>query len=63
MRQIENIDAIPEEFRTKHFTKVSAKNFDPVIAGMLAVTQSGTGAGVAIKGINIGGKTGTVQNR
>ena len=62
VRQIENVDAIPEEFRTKHFTKVSAKNFDAVIVGMLAVTQSGTGAGVAIKGINIGGKTGTVQN-
>lgn len=62
VREIENLAEIPKEYRTKYYTKVSPQNFDPVIAGMLAVTQSGTGAGVAIKGINIGGKTGTVQN-
>jgi len=41
---------------------ISPTTFDPVIRGMLLVNESGTAAGVSIKGINIAGKTGTVQN-
>ena len=62
IKQIEGANSIPEEYLLKHYTKVSPSNFDPVIDGMLEVTRSGTGVGSTIKGINIAGKTGTVQN-
>lgn len=62
VREIEGLENIPERYLTKNYTKISPLNYDPVIKGMQAVTRSGTGSGVAIKGINIGGKTGTVQN-
>lgn len=62
LKQIEGLDTIPSKYLIKHYTKVAARNFDPVIMGMFAVTQSGTAAGSTIKGINIAGKTGTVQN-
>jgi penicillin-binding protein 2 len=62
VKEIVGEETIPEKYLTKNYTKVSPINYDPVIAGMQAVTRSGTGSGVAIKGIEIGGKTGTVQN-
>jgi len=62
LKQIEGLDTIPARYLVKHNTKVAPQHFDAVIAGMFAVTQSGTAAGSTIKGINIAGKTGTVQN-
>lgn len=62
VRQIEGLNEIPEKYRVKHRTMISPTNFDPVIQGMLMVNESGTAAGVSIKGVNIAGKTGTVQN-
>ena len=62
VREIEGVQAIPEKYRMKRHTKVSPSNYVPVVEGMHEVTKSGTGAGVAIKGIDIAGKTGTVQN-
>jgi len=53
---------IPKEYRTKIETRVEERHFEPVIQGMKAVTRSGTAASVAIQGIDIAGKTGTVQN-
>lgn len=62
VHRIEGINEIPEKYRVKHRTMISPTTFDPVIRGMLLVNESGTAAGVSIKGINIAGKTGTVQN-
>ncbi|MEY2924860.1 MAG: penicillin-binding protein 2 [Bacteroidota bacterium] len=62
LKQIEGLDTIPSRYLVKNYTKVLPQNFNPVVAGMFAVTQSGTAAGSNIKGINIAGKTGTVQN-
>lgn len=62
VRQIEGMESIPEKYLTKRHTKISPSNYIPVVEGMFEVTKSGTGRGVAIKGIDIGGKTGTVQN-
>jgi len=62
IKEISGLDTIPQQYLLKKYTKISPANYDPVIEGMLAVTQTGTGAGSTIKGINIGGKTGTVQN-
>lgn len=62
IKQFEGLDTIPKKYQLKNYTKVKAEHFDPVIAGMIAVTKSGTSAGSAIPDINIAGKTGTVQN-
>lgn len=62
VRQIENMESIPEKYLLKNYTKISPSNFDAVIEGMQEVTISGTASHIAIPGINIAGKTGTVQN-
>ncbi|MDB9881566.1 penicillin-binding protein 2 [Bacteroidia bacterium] len=62
VKQIEGIESIPQKYLIKKHIKVSPSNFSPVIEGMFEVTKTGTGSGVAIKGIDIAGKTGTVQN-
>lgn len=62
VRQLENMESIPEKYLVKNYTMISPDNFDPVIEGMQEVTISGTAAHIAIPGINIAGKTGTVQN-
>lgn len=62
VKEIEGVQSIPEQYRRKNHAKISPSNFIPVIEGMHEVTKSGTGAYVAIKGIEIAGKTGTVQN-
>jgi len=52
-----------EEFTEKIFAGVDAKYYEPVIEGMSqAVNQGGTGAASRIAGIEMCGKTGTVQN-
>ena len=54
---------VKEEFTEKVFAGVDAKFYEPVIEGMSqAVNQGGTGAASRINGIEMCGKTGTVQN-
>ncbi len=54
---------VKEEFTEKIFAGVDAKYYEPVIEGMSqAVNQGGTGAASRIAGIEMCGKTGTVQN-
>lgn len=62
IKQFEGLDTIPSKYLVKHRTKVAPEYFDAVVEGMHAVTIRGTSAGSAIPGIEIGGKTGTVQN-
>lgn len=62
IKQIAGIDTIPSEYTTKRVTMVEKEHFTTVIEGMHMVTLIGTGSRVAIKGIEIAGKTGTVQN-
>lgn len=62
IKHIAGVDTIPSQYKVKHMTKVAAEHFAVVKEGMHMVTQTGTGAAVAIKGIEIAGKTGTVQN-
>ncbi len=62
VRQIENMERIPEKYLLKNYTKIAPSNFDAVIEGMQEVTISGTASHLSIPGINIAGKTGTVQN-
>ncbi len=51
-----------EEFRNKHTTAIDKENFTPIIAGMEAVINSGTGTLAKTPNIRVAGKTGTVQN-
>ncbi|MGO3653679.1 MAG: penicillin-binding protein 2 [Sphingobacterium sp.] len=51
------------EFTEKIFAGIDPKYYEPVIEGMSqAINQGGTGAASRIKGIEMCGKTGTVQN-
>jgi len=52
-----------EKYREKNYTTVDAKHFDVVVEAMHDVVERGTGSYRAkLKGIEVCGKTGTVQN-
>ena len=53
-----------DAYKTKHFTKVNARHFEPIIDGMWRVVHEsgGTGKEAQLKEIVVCGKTGTVQN-
>jgi len=58
---------INTEYREKNYTKVSTANFEKIIEGMFLAVNSPPGSGatasrVAVKGLDICGKTGTAQN-
>lgn len=50
------------KYTTKRFTTISPEHFDPVIQGMAEVYTKGTARWLQIPGIDIAGKTGTVEN-
>lgn len=53
---------VPEKYRIKHHTGVDEKYFPVIVQGMEQVVIAGTAAWTKIQGIDICGKTGTVQN-
>ena len=53
--------SIPEYVQPK-YTTIDKKHFEPVIKGMADVYKKGTARWVQIPGIEIAGKTGTVEN-
>jgi penicillin-binding protein 2 len=59
-----NGKAIPisPKYTIKNLTGVDSEHFDPIIAGMRQVIETGTGSNARIDGVAICGKTGTVQN-
>ncbi len=54
--------AIPDKYKTLHKTRIDPQYYEYVIEGMYNVMTSGTGKGGNIPGIEVCGKTGTVQN-
>ncbi|WP_242926547.1 penicillin-binding protein 2 [Pontibacter vulgaris] len=52
------------EYQKRHYTSVAAKHYAPIIEGMAAVVQSGTGVNAKLEkvGITVCGKTGTAEN-
>lgn len=57
-QSLANIDSTVQ----KHESGISAKNFNEVVEAMNKVVQQGTGTQAKIEGIEVCGKTGTVQN-
>ncbi|WP_372974153.1 peptidoglycan D,D-transpeptidase FtsI family protein [Muriicola sp.] len=49
-------------FTTPHYTTIDKKYFDPVVQGMANVYTQGTAKWLQVPGIEIAGKTGTVEN-
>ena len=63
VRSIEGQDSLDARFYRKHYTKVDTKHFETIVHGMWrAVNVDGTAQGAALPGIEVCGKTGTVQN-
>lgn len=50
-------------YNVKNFTTIDRKHFDPIVQGMKEVYEYGTARWVQIPGIEVGGKTGTVENK
>ncbi|WP_452225214.1 penicillin-binding protein 2 [Lacinutrix chionoecetis] len=61
IKEIEG-EKLPDNFTIPKYTTIDKKHFDPVIEGMLKVYEKGTAASLQVKGIEICGKTGTVEN-
>ncbi len=62
LKKVEGEDiSIPEYVQPK-YTTIDKKHFEPVVKGMADVYKKGTARWVQIPGIEIAGKTGTVEN-
>lgn len=62
IKNIGNTGAIDSRYTEPHQTTIDKEHFEPVIKGMANVYKYGTGRWVQIPGIEIAGKTGTVEN-
>jgi penicillin-binding protein 2 len=61
IKEIEN-DTVPQDFGQKYYSKISPENFEPIIEGMEQVVHGNMASMVAVPGVVMCGKTGTVQN-
>lgn len=62
VRAIEYPDSINPRFKEKHFTSIDKEHFEVMADAMFQVMEGGTGRGSRVEGLDICGKTGTVQN-
>ncbi len=62
VKKINNINIKDEKYTTKRQTSVDPKYFSPIVEAMHEVFKTGTGRYSQVKGIEICGKTGTVEN-
>lgn len=53
---------ILDHLKERHYTQVHPRHFEPVVDGMARVVTAGTGRRSLIPGIEMCGKTGTVEN-
>ncbi len=61
IKEIEN-DTIPGSFKKRRNTKISPVNFEPIIEGMEQVVNGNLNATIGVPGLQMCGKTGTVEN-
>lgn len=62
IKSIGNSESIDPKFTEPHYTTIERKHFEPVIEGMANVYKYGTARWIQIPGVEIAGKTGTVEN-
>lgn len=55
-------DSIAKKFRERNYTTIDSIHFEPVIEGMANVVKWGTARVARVPGIEVCGKTGTVEN-
>ena len=55
-------DFIEPQYKTKRFTSISKEHYTPIVEGMANVVKKGTARIAAIPGIEVCGKTGTIEN-
>lgn len=55
-------DNIEPKYTTKRYTSISEEHFTPVVEGMANVIKKGTARIAGIPGIEVCGKTGTIEN-
>ncbi len=62
VKDIKN-DTIDKKFITKNTTTIEKKHFEPVIKGLVDVYNYGTARWLQVDSLQIGGKTGTAENK
>ena len=62
VRSIGNPNNTNTNFNEQHHTSIDQEHFDVITEAMLSVVEEGTGRFSRIEGIEMAGKTGTVQN-
>ncbi len=62
LKKVENKDISIPRFTEAVHTTIDKRHFEPVVEGMADVYTKGTAQGLQIPGIEIAGKTGTVEN-
>ena len=63
VKRIEGQDSLDRRFYERHYTKVDARHFDPIVEGMWrGVNVGGTSTRAMLPGLDVCGKTGTAQN-
>lgn len=62
IKKVAGKDISIPDFTKAKYTTIDKKHFDPVVRGMADVYKKGTAQYVQIPGIEIAGKTGTVEN-
>ncbi|MDC6365590.1 MULTISPECIES: peptidoglycan D,D-transpeptidase FtsI family protein [Flavobacteriaceae] len=62
LKSIGTTGSIDPRYTEPHYTTIDRKHFEPVIEGMANVYKYGTARWIQVPGIEIAGKTGTVEN-
>ncbi|MBQ7297005.1 MAG: penicillin-binding protein 2, partial [Alistipes sp.] len=63
VRSVDGRDTLDRRFYERHYTKVDAKHFEPIVEGMWqGVNVGGTSTAARLEGYDVCGKTGTAQN-
>lgn len=62
IKQIGGEEVTDPKFTTPHYTTINKEYFEPVVQGMADVYTQGTAKWLQVPGIEIAGKTGTVEN-